>query len=207
MAYDVVFWLEDVAEWRPEGQTVPLGELMLSFTGLKETGVQPEYAVEEEEAEAALAALQPEGTPEKIQIGLQWAASVPERSWPLNGPFIRKAEFMEWEICLLGTHGPSYGWYGDGVRDLTEMGWTFRQSVAALMHCDVLVAPDSSLAHAAVATGTPLVALFGPTKAELRINPGDYVRTIQAPDGQMLSIHPEEVIKKVEELLHATGAL
>ena len=50
---------------------------------------------------------------------------------------------------------------GDRVRDLT--GSDLRDAVLALAAADVSVTNDSGLMHVAAATGTPTVAIFGPT--------------------------------------------
>ncbi|MBT4741127.1 MAG: glycosyltransferase family 9 protein [Rhodospirillaceae bacterium] len=59
------------------------------------------------------------------------------------------------------------------------------QCVAAVLsRCAVTVANDSGLAHLAAAAGSPTVALFGPTRADLYKPWGMRVAVVQAPEIQ-----------------------
>lgn len=53
---------------------------------------------------------------------------------------------------------------------------------AALSQCSATVANDSGLAHLAAASGSPTVALFGPTRADLYRPWGMRVAVVQAPE-------------------------
>lgn len=53
--------------------------------------------------------------------------------------------------------------------NLSAAGRGFRERCAILAECDLLVAPDSAILHAAVALGVPALWLFGPFSSSLRL--------------------------------------
>jgi hypothetical protein len=86
-----------------------------------------------------------------------------------------------WEICLLGQPGEfRVDSCPKGVIDMTRMGLTFRQSMAFLTTCNAVLAPDSSMMHAAGTLEIPCVALFGPFPWKLRTA---YYKTVHALTG------------------------
>lgn len=56
---------------------------------------------------------------------------------------------------------------------------SFRQSMAILQGCDVVLAPDSVLTHVSGALGKPTVALYGPFPANLRTSYAPSIRALQ----------------------------
>lgn len=46
-------------------------------------------------------------------------------------------------------------------------------AASLLKHCDALVSGDSGLLHLALALGRPVVGLYGPTKPEYYVQPGE----------------------------------
>jgi heptosyltransferase III len=65
----------------------------------------------------------------------------------------------------------------------------------ALKGCTVFVGHDTGVTHLAAAVGTPTVALFGPTNANIWAPPGEHVRVVRSPDGPMELIRVAEVIE------------
>ena len=62
-----------------------------------------------------------------------------------------------------------------GKTDLTEVA-------ACLQRCDFFVGNDSGLAHMAVATGTPTLSLFGPSRPELYAPWGENAAWVRTPE-------------------------
>ena len=116
------------------------------------------------------------------RLGLQVQAGVRHRTYPISQIGSQKNDkggydrgMMDlmlqdgWEICFLGLPGefrPEST--PPGMIDMTRFGLTWRQSAAFLTTCDVVLAPDSSMMHAAGALDVPCVALFGPFPYDLR---------------------------------------
>jgi len=69
----------------------------------------------------------------------------------------------------------------DGVFDLCGMCPSMYLSVAVLAHCDLLIAPDSSLTHFAAAIEKPTIALYGPFPGEVRTKYYPHCTTIEPP--------------------------
>jgi heptosyltransferase-3 len=76
-------------------------------------------------------------------------------------------------------------------QDLADLG-------QALNRCAVFVGHDSGVTHLAAAVGTPTVALFGPTDANVWAPLGEHVRVVRSPHGTMASIRPEEAAAAIE---------
>jgi ADP-heptose:LPS heptosyltransferase len=55
-----------------------------------------------------------------------------------------------------------------GCRPLHNLD--IRQIAGVMVHCDMVLCPDSSILHLAGAMGVPTVGLFGPTPPQIRIN-------------------------------------
>jgi heptosyltransferase-3 len=77
-------------------------------------------------------------------------------------------------------------------QDLADLG-------QALNRCAVFVGHDSGVTHFAAAVGTPTVALFGPTDANVWAPLGEHVCVVQSPDGKMASLQPEEAVAAAVE--------
>lgn len=73
-----------------------------------------------------------------------------------------------WEIFFFGEPRSLKIEDQERIVNLSRYGLTFRQSAAILATCDVVLAPDSALAHLAGALDLPCVALYGPFPWQLR---------------------------------------
>lgn len=115
-----------------------------------------------------------QGPPARMTIGFQPGTSPSMRwkQWPIERyrEVIKRvaAENPESHIILFGSASEE-----DMIREMARglegrislaAGKTSVKQVAALIEqCDLLVCNDSGLMHAAVAVGTPVVAIYGPT--------------------------------------------
>lgn len=88
-----------------------------------------------------------------------------------------------WQIVLLGAKGDVEVEPQPDVFNAAAQGYTFRESVALMAKCDVVLAPDSALCHVAGALSLPTVALYGPFPWQERTlyHPSIYAITGQAP--------------------------
>jgi heptosyltransferase-3 len=75
----------------------------------------------------------------------------------------------------------------------------------ALNECTVFVGHDTGVTHLAAAVGTPTVALFGPTNANVWAPLGEHVQLVFAMDGKMESIAVQEVVAAVAVKKAAAG--
>jgi lipopolysaccharide heptosyltransferase II len=72
-------------------------------------------------------------------------------------------ERPEAQIVLFGSAGEA-GMIADLVRGLeSEVATSIKQVAALIESCDTLICNDSGLMHVAVAVGTPVIAIYGPT--------------------------------------------
>jgi ADP-heptose:LPS heptosyltransferase len=107
------------------------------------------------------------------------------RSYPRIGLLVEALRRADWEVYLIGRPGEFRvdGLVNNDVVDLSRRGLTWRQSAAFLLTCDVVLAPDSSMLHAAGALDVPAVGLFGPFPWKLRTAYYHSVRALQGHEG------------------------
>lgn len=70
----------------------------------------------------------------------------------------------------------------------TQLNASLSDLCHALNECTVFVGHDTGVTHLAAAVGTPTVALFGPTNANVWAPLGEHVTVIRSPDGLMRSL-------------------
>jgi len=88
---------------------------------------------------------------------------------------------------------------GLGPRVAVAAGKTSVKQVAALIEgCDALVCNDSGLMHAAVAVGTPVIAIYGPTdiRRTAPLGPGNTVIRRDLPCSPCFKLEGEEMIHR-----------
>lgn len=126
------------------------------------------------------------------RLGLQVRASALCRTWPAQTlvEFAQLALRDGWRIFIFGSPGdfvdpPEANKRPAGaprrIVNLTsdKRPLSFRQSCAVLTTCDVIVAPDSALIHAAGALGLPALGLYGPFDFKKRTSIYPSVKNIQ----------------------------
>lgn len=105
------------------------------------------------------------------RLGVQVVAGSLNRTYPHNlmahlfGLLHGKAG---WEVFVFGAPKSLSIAEQDRFVNLTARGLSFRASAAVLATCDVVLAPDSAIAHLAGALDLPCVALYGPFPHGLR---------------------------------------
>lgn len=126
------------------------------------------------------------------RLGLQVRASANCRSWPSHKlvTFAQVALADGWRVFLFGAPGEFIDPPQDKNRppgmprkivNLTggKHPPDFRQSCAIMTTCDIIVAPDSALIHAAGALDLPAIALYGPFDYKVRTGIYPTVKNIQ----------------------------
>lgn len=134
----------------------------------------PTYVVTKEEAEWAKTLINKHCAPAKREdvtlIGLQIKSNDTRRTWPIDHNL---------ELIQKLTKNPKVRvaiFYLNSDRRLFDIPHTFicdhkwREQSAIVNECDIVVAPDSAILHAAGALQKKIVAIFGPTAPESRIN-------------------------------------
>ncbi len=111
-------------------------------------------------------------------IALARGASWPTKRWPLDrwnalSARLRRAGHT---VVAMGLEGESM------EADVDLAGRTgIREAVCVLHHADLLVCCDSGLMHLALAAGTPVVALFGPTDPEWYVRNQPLFHPLRSP--------------------------
>ncbi len=148
------------------------------------TNNQPFYRISDTERAAAESRFP---RTERKRIGVQLKASAKCRSWPARHVqmFVNACSLNGWEVFLFGAPGEAQGQMPSGVVNLTaaDPALSFRESCAILPSCDVVVAPDSAIAHAAGALDVPTLALYGPFLASERVSHSPSIRPLQGHGG------------------------
>jgi ADP-heptose:LPS heptosyltransferase len=71
------------------------------------------------------------------------------------------------------------------------------KSAAIVAGANLMLCTDSSPMHLAVAVGTYVIVLFGPTAAKKLLPKSDRVRGIQSPTGSIADIAPADVLEQI----------
>ena len=152
-------------------------DLFVNSIGLKHKGVPKLfYKVKDEEKRWAADFLKKKRSEKrKPLIMYQPFASSEKRSPEVaQSKHILAAIAAEYPNCgiLVPTHHSD--WASDSDFNLLNCehlkDYPVRRLGALIEVCDVIVAPDSSLLHLAIALDKPLVSIFGPTVPESRVN-------------------------------------
>jgi ADP-heptose:LPS heptosyltransferase len=181
--YDCVLCLEGSVEFNPRAKEQHMTDRFAEHLGLGELkDKRADYVVSGAEREWVWASFP---RTEKRRIGIQVQAGARCRTYPRIGLIVEALRRENWEVYLLGRMGEFRvdGTNSKGVFDLSRLGLTWRQSVAFLLTCDVVLAPDSSLLHAAGALGVPAVGLFGAFPWKLRTAYYEFVHALQGIEG------------------------
>ncbi len=182
--WDRWVFLEKVIEGNPRAQEVHITDIFAEHAGITLEDKKPDYALKPSESLWAFGQY-PRNAKKRacIQVG----ASARIRRYPLAmvGEVARGLIGRGWEVFLMGARGelPPKKKEVTGLRDLTADGLTFRQSCAVLNTADVVIAPDSALAHVAGALDVPAVGLYGPFHWKVRTAYSPSITAIQGNNG------------------------
>lgn len=161
-------------------------------------------------AKANVAALLDGAAPSNNRIVFAPGASKANKEWPV-AHYISLAKMLTldgWTIVVVGgktdvDKGRQLAEAVSGVLDLT--GKTSLQELAALLaESTLFVSGDTGPLHIAVATGVPIVALYGPTRPERTGPYGKLATVLRAPqeaDCLMAAIPPRDVYNECRKSL------
>jgi heptosyltransferase-3 len=133
-------------------------------------------------------------------FGFHVGSGSPQKNWPVDRwiEIIQRLEGVFSDFLLVGGEADGKVVCEFRARCRVRLLRTLlNQSLAdlgqALNRCAVFVGHDTGVTHFAAAVGTPTVALFGPTDANVWAPLGEHVSVVRSSDGTMASIRPEEV--------------
>ena len=202
--------------------------LALDDSVTPESFLLPQLWLDARELEEGALALRGRGVNESERpVALHPFATHATKAWP--------AEHWQKLVFLLESRGIPWVWVGkrgqecEAIAEQAMPGpslvsaCTLRQSAAVLAHCRALITGDSGPMHLARATGTPVLALFGPTTREWGFYPTPAEGTVldkQLPcrpcslHGQktcshdhrcLAGISPEDVVASLAALANRQG--
>jgi ADP-heptose:LPS heptosyltransferase len=165
-SYDYVVSFEEWIEGMPKAKFIHMAEHFADKIGINLESFQLDYSMSKDESRWADLAM-PIGTSRRI--GVQVLSSAMLRSYPLIMELVEELS-KTYEVLLFGSpnqinlqkRAPA------NVINTTDKGFTFRESVALMDTCDVLVSPDSAMFHLGGALGRPTIGLYGPFPGKLR---------------------------------------
>lgn len=144
----------------------------------------------------------------KILVGLHPGAGKPENRWPaVHFAHIANKLSAEMDAGIVITAGHMDDVPLEEFRQHVESGFLLihnqplRKVAAIISELDLFVTNDTGITHVAAATGTPVLALFGPTDARQWMPVGAKNRFISAENGKMDSISTDRVYELICEML------
>lgn len=180
---DAVVCMENCIEANPDAEKIHAIDAIAIHIGLSSlTDKHCDYDFTQEEVAWANARY-PRN--DKKRIAVQLSASGKARNYPetMTTEVIVSLVKQGHEVFLLGYPNEVPSKTPNGITNLTIQGLNFRQSVAAMATCDVVLGPDSVMVHIAGAIKMPAVALYGPFPWKLRTAYADTVHAIQGHSG------------------------
>jgi len=186
--YHAWVFLENVIEGNPEAERIHAVDIVAKRIGLSEVAdKEMRYALTEEERAWALERYPrtQKGALFRPRIAIQVEASGKARTYPGNlmtEVIIRLAQ-KDWEVFLLGSPFKVKAKSTPLVRNLMIENLSFRQSVAAMTTCSLVLGPDSVMIHIAGAINMGALGLYGSFPWNLRTAYAPSVQAIQGHGG------------------------
>lgn len=179
---------ENIIEGNPRAEYTNAYDLFLEKFGFDPSEIPPyekiaDVFLNEKEKEWAEKIIKSWGiNDEDILVGLQIAASSPIRTFPEdkttqianvisrepNGKVILFGSGAQKQLAE-GIKKSLHAEHQDRIFMSAEYGFSLRQTMAITRHCDLVIAPDSAMIHIAGALRVPVIGLYGPFLADLRM--------------------------------------
>lgn len=161
MSFDAHIWLENILENNPDARDKHAVDVIAERVGITFEDKTMRYSVTKTERNKADLEF-PRWPDRPIRVGVQMSASGSCRTYPFIGDLAVRLWREGYELFLFGKPGEMKTDEPEGIVNVMMRHKSFRESCAILSTCDVVVAPDSALAHIAGALDIPCVALYGP---------------------------------------------
>jgi len=155
-------------------------ELLLAL-GIPQTLQYPKISITHEERAWSSRIFIEAGILEhRPKIAIHCSSQEPSKQWPIASVVAALLEIVRrWpSACFIAVGGRSDLQSTNAVQSavrqapwLSGVGtWSIRQTLAVLLHCDVLISGDTGPMHMAAALGRRTISVFGPTSAR-RVGP------------------------------------
>ena len=179
---DRVHTLEFAVQFNELAKAQHMTDRFASHFGITLSTKKPDYLVSSEELRWVQEKF-PRTKRKRLAVQIQ--AGVRCRSYPgkLLSLVVTKLIHDGWEVYGMGRPGEFATTEMPYLRNIAQLGLSWRQSVAVLTTCDCFLGPDSSLLHAAGTLDIPAVGLFGPYPWKLRTAHYQSVFAIQGNEG------------------------
>ena len=174
-SYDLVINLHCPAFSYEKRSNPPISriDLFANHAGVRLPDPVPQYFIQKQEINTGADFLAPVYSDKLILV--QPFASTPNRSLEhgvLKAALVRLYNESGIHSVII-TH--SHDWKSDTIwgnipGSVTLVDADIRQIAGVMVHCDLVLCPDSSIMHLAGALEVPTVAIFGPTHPAARIN-------------------------------------
>ncbi len=168
--YDAWVLYENAIEKNPAAEQTHMTDLFGEIAGIQDiVDRKPDYRIKPTEAIWASEAY-PRNFAKRVAI--QVGTSGRCRRYPKMGELLSELVKAGHEVMLLGLENDIPALRGKRltpqIRNLTELGLSFRQSCAVANTADVFIGADSAILHVAGALNIPSVGLYGPFPWKLR---------------------------------------
>lgn len=182
--FESVLWLENTVEFSEDAKNMHPVDLWL-----KCAGIDPDEVPDKNkgcklwltDADKGAAARFPKN-PTVKRLGMQMKASASCRTPSNFGPVIKRFHEAGWEILFFGAPDEVNVKSADPrLINVTtaKPSLSFHESCAVMKTCDLFIAPDSGLLHAAASLGVPSVGMYGPFPGDLRCKYSPSVTVIE----------------------------
>lgn len=189
------------------GHAVPFLLEPLQALAIYETGLVPALDFPEELRAAGRRRLQALGLRGK-PVAVHPGSGNPAKNWPVAHflEILRRLRTAGREtVAILGEADTAEAAaLGRALPDLPVLtGLTLTELGATLAECRAFVGNDSGVAHLAAAAGLPVLALFGPSDAEVWGPRGrGGITVLRAPEGELERLEVSTVWETLENIFH-----
>jgi ADP-heptose:LPS heptosyltransferase len=180
--YDAVIMMENSVENNPAAEKMHMTDAFAERIGLTHIhDKKPLLWVSKEMRDNMLVRFpRRPGVP---RIAVQTRASGNLRTYPdpYMSLIMREIHLVRgWDVYLLGVPGQEKAQSIERMTNCMSLGLSIRESLALLATCDLALAPDSFIVHAAAALNIPVLGLYGAFDGELRAKYSPSVTVMQA---------------------------
>lgn len=192
--FDLVVNLQCPAINHEKKGKIPLNriDLFANHAGVKLSDPVPRFYVQKEEVEGGEIILQTISPKEKVMLVQPFASSKARSGLHTKMKQavidLYKDHGVRSVVLAHSSDGSSDVLWNNVPGSLYVKDLDVRGIAGLMVHCDLVLCPDSSILHVAGALGVPTVSLFGPTPPQSRIN--YYKNTVALWEGEQIAACP-----------------